>query len=49
VDDVERRARQHPKFREAVSGMWLSEDVPPEVRERLARLGATDLGESPNP
>jgi hypothetical protein len=49
VDDVERRARQHPKFREAASGMWLSEDVPREVRERLATLGATDLGESPNP
>jgi hypothetical protein len=43
VDDIERRARQHPRFRKAVSGIWMGEEVPREIRHRLAEFGATDL------
>ena len=44
VDDVERRARQQSRFRTVVSGLWLSADVPGQVRERLAVYGARLLG-----
>ncbi|HKC27056.1 MAG TPA: hypothetical protein VKB75_03500 [Jatrophihabitans sp.] len=43
VDMVERRARQEPRFRKALSGVWLGDDVPRHVRHRLAKLGAADL------
>ena len=47
VDEVERRVRQQPRFRVALTGVWLSKDVPPDVRARLARLGAADLHARP--
>ncbi|SDI91271.1 hypothetical protein SAMN05444157_0765 [Frankineae bacterium MT45] len=40
VDEIERRARQQPRFRQAVAGLWLSADVPENIRSRLAALGA---------
>ena len=40
VDEVERRARRDPRFRSAVTGLWLSKDVPESVRTRLGALGA---------
>ena len=43
ADEVEKRARQQPRFRLALAGVWLSSDVPSEVRDRLGRLGAKIL------
>jgi hypothetical protein len=43
VDEIERRARQQPRFLAAVSGLWLGQGVPEAVRVRLCRLGATEL------
>jgi len=40
MDDVERRARQQPRFRKAVAGMWLGKDVPRDIRDRLTPFGA---------
>lgn len=36
IDDVERRARQQPRFRNAVGGMWLSDEAPPKFAQDLA-------------
>jgi hypothetical protein len=47
VDEVERRARQQPRFRKAVTGVWLGMDVPEVVRTRLAVFGAETVGEPP--
>ncbi len=41
--EIERRARQDPRFRRAVGGIWLGEGTLPEVVERLVPLGATDI------
>lgn len=41
ADELERRARQQPRWRAAVAGLWLGDDVPLEVRRRLMRCGAT--------
>ena len=49
VAEVERHARQDPRFARAVSAVWLGSGVPQEVRRRLARFGARDLTEGPNP
>jgi len=40
VDEVERHARQDPRFRIAISGLWLAEGVPESVRSRLGAFGA---------
>jgi hypothetical protein len=40
VDEVDRRARRDPRLRAAVTGLWLSKDVPESVRTRLGALGA---------
>ena len=47
--EVERHARQDPRFARAVSAVWLGRGVPPEVRRRLARWGARDLTGGPKP
>ncbi len=47
VDEVERRARQQPRFRLAVAGVWLGADVPDSVRTRLAAFGAEAIGPPP--
>jgi hypothetical protein len=47
VDEVERRARQQPRFRLAVAGLWLGINVPENVRARLAVFGATTVGKPP--
>ena len=49
VAEVERHARQDPRFARAVSAVWLGRGVPPEVRRRLARWGARDLTGGPKP
>jgi hypothetical protein len=49
VDEVERRARHDPRFRAALRDVWLGDDVAPDVRARLAQLGATDLTKPPRP
>ncbi|SOD70779.1 hypothetical protein SAMN05892883_0421 [Jatrophihabitans sp. GAS493] len=49
VDDVERRARQQPRFRQAVASMWLGAKVPEHVRARLAAFGAAPLGPESKP
>ncbi len=41
IDDVERRARQQPRFRAAVAGLWAGPDLPEALRTRLAAWGAT--------
>ena len=46
LPEVERAARQSAAFRVALGSVWVSLDVPGPVRERLAELGATKLGES---
>jgi hypothetical protein len=38
VDRVEESARRDPAFRKALASVWLSEAVPPDVRQRLTRL-----------
>ncbi len=43
LDEVEHVARQRPAFRTALSNVWLGEDVPEEVRRRLAELDARDF------
>jgi hypothetical protein len=43
VNDVERRARQQPRFKLALSGVWLSRGVSEDIRHRLGALGATVL------
>jgi hypothetical protein len=43
VNEIERRARQQPRFRTALGGVWLGRDVDAGVRERLGLLGATLL------
>lgn len=43
LPEVERRARQDPRFRQAVGGVWLGERTLPEVRNRLVPLGAIDI------
>jgi Family of unknown function (DUF6869) len=43
LDDIERRARQQPKFRVAVAAVWMGDEVPPEARSRLTQFGASDL------
>ena len=43
LDEVEHAARRRPAFRTALSNVWLVEDVPEEVRHRLAELGARDF------
>jgi hypothetical protein len=40
VDEVEHRGRRDPRFRVAISGLWLGKGVPDPVRTRLADLGA---------
>ncbi len=46
---VEELARREPRFAAAVAGLWLGEGVPAEVRQRLARYGASDLTAGPAP
>jgi hypothetical protein len=43
VDEVAKRARQQPRFRLAVASLWLSDDVPAVVRDRLEPFGATTI------
>jgi hypothetical protein len=43
LDEVEHVARTRPAFRTALSNVWLGENVPEEVRHRLAELGARDF------
>jgi hypothetical protein len=40
VDEVERRARQQPRLKLALSGVWLSREVSEDIRQRLGALGA---------
>jgi len=41
--EIEFWARHNDRFRRMVSGLWMDSDVPAEVRERLAPVGARDL------
>ncbi len=43
LTDVDRAARQNPAFRNALSNVWLGENVPEVVRKRLGELGARDF------
>jgi hypothetical protein len=43
VDDVERAARQSTSVRAALQNVWLGNEVPPDARSRLVKLGATSL------
>jgi hypothetical protein len=38
IDQIDMLARRAPRFRRAVNAMWLSEDVPAPVRQRLERF-----------
>lgn len=40
IDDL---AQRSPRFRSALSGVWLGDDVPEVARNRLAELGARDF------
>ena len=41
--EVERHARQDPRFARAIAGVWLGSAVPREVKDRLTPFGARDL------
>lgn len=40
IDQLDMLARRDPRFRRAVNAMWLSEEVPISVRQRLERFRA---------
>ena len=42
IDEAETWARRSPAFREALSNMWVDDDVNEALRQRLLALGAID-------
>ncbi len=43
IEAIEIAAREVPEFQVALANVWLGDDLPRDLRERLARVGARDF------